>query len=186
MTLALLWLCCYSPNGGATAVVFNAAAAAAAAGCLWSVWPLERSPGAWLPVENTDQPPTCPEPCPLRSLPLTFAYQRVAVIPMAAPVWHIWWLLRRMWNVADEKTGKLWHFMDCNFCNSAVFVLFSCNQFIQLFVAGGRPSCSIFNVSVNKQLFSVSAAVIAHRMTDSIVNQIDVLFSSFRRYSAST
>lgn len=85
--ISLSLLCCCSPNGGARALVCDAAAAAA--GCLWSVWPPERGLWSWLPVENTDQPPTCPEPCPLHSLPLTFTYQEEVVMLNKPPIPHI-------------------------------------------------------------------------------------------------
>lgn len=85
--ISLSLLCCCSPSGGARALVCDAAAAAA--GCFWSVWPPERGLWSWLPVENTDQPPTCPEPCPLHSLPLTFTYQEEVVMLNKPPIPHI-------------------------------------------------------------------------------------------------
>lgn len=118
-------------------------AAAAAAGCLWSAWPPEWGPWAWLPVGKTDQPPSCPEPCPLHSLPLTFTYQGVVVKPNKPPVRHIWWLPRRMWKVADAQGGEYSTFIAWYFCSGVFFVLLLCNQLIQLLEAGGFLCCSL-------------------------------------------
>lgn len=71
--------------------------------------------------------------------------------------------------------------------SAAVFLLYYFVQSDHLAARSWRISLlQPFNVRVKKRLSGVSAVVIAYRKTNCIVNQIDGLFSSFERNSAST
>lgn len=91
--------------------------------------------GLWLPVGNTDRPPSCPELCPVHSLPLTFTYQGVVVKPNKPPVPHL--------VTPKENAEGCW----CTlrkikiFC-SGVSLCYSACQRIQLLEAGGFLHCS--------------------------------------------